>query len=107
MGVASDCLFDFIYVISGAGHNNPAFLWSLGTSATCVCVEFRGIPAGIYIAEVMDKPSEPNPVEKFFEEWRKQICPLCEFPLELQQREPLLWLCPMCRKWFDGELKKE
>jgi hypothetical protein len=67
---------------------------------------FRFGPAGIYNGFAMNKPSDPTPVEKFFDEWRQQICPLCEFPLEMQQREPLMYFCPMCRKFFDEELKK-
>ena len=33
-------------------------------------------------------------------------CPACSTPLELQLREPLVYWCAMCRKWFDGELKR-
>jgi ribosomal protein L37AE/L43A len=53
-----------------------------------------------------DKPqAEPTPVEVFLIDWRSRICPLCQEPLDLQQRNPLLWFCAMCRKWFNGEMK--
>jgi hypothetical protein len=52
-------------------------------------------------------PKPPTPADIFFEEWRNRICPVCSYPLDLQQKMsgPILWLCPMCRKWFDEELK--
>lgn len=54
----------------------------------------------------MAEPKEPTPVEEFFDERRRQICPVCENPLDLQQREPLLWFCAMCRKWFNEKLER-
>jgi hypothetical protein len=54
-----------------------------------------------------DKPPKPpTPADLLFEEWRNSICPICEYPLDLQQRDPLLWFCAMCRKWFDGKLER-
>jgi hypothetical protein len=51
-------------------------------------------------------PKPPTPADLFFEEWRSLICPTCEHPLDLQLRDPWTWWCAMCRKWFDGDLKK-
>jgi hypothetical protein len=51
-------------------------------------------------------PKPPTPADLLFEEWRSLICHACSTPLDLQQRDPLLWFCALCRKWFDGELKK-
>lgn len=51
-------------------------------------------------------PKPPAPAEQFFEEWRNSICPLCSQPLDLQQRDPLLWFCAMCRKWFNEKLER-
>ena len=45
--------------------------------------------------------------EIFFAEWRRQSCPVCQEPLDLQGCNPLLWICAMCRKWFDGDLKRK
>jgi uncharacterized protein YbaR (Trm112 family) len=45
-------------------------------------------------------------MDKYFTEWRKLICPICKNPLDLQQRDPPLWFCAMCKKWFDEELKR-
>jgi len=36
----------------------------------------------------------------------KPPCPTCSAPLEPQQREPLVFWCGHCRKWFDRELQK-
>jgi hypothetical protein len=33
-------------------------------------------------------------------------CPICSMPLDPQQREPRAYWCALCRKWFDGDLKK-
>jgi len=41
-----------------------------------------------------------------FDEWRKLICPIYESPLDMQRANPILWLYAMCRKWFDGEMKR-
>jgi ribosomal protein L37AE/L43A len=54
----------------------------------------------------MAEPNEPTPVEEFIADWRKLICPTCENPLDLQQRDPPLWFCAACKAWFDGELKR-
>ena len=34
------------------------------------------------------KPREATPVDKFFDDWRSRICPLCSAPLYLQFRNP-------------------
>jgi hypothetical protein len=54
----------------------------------------------------MTKPTEPTPADKLFDEWRKLICPICEKPLDLQQRDPLLWFCAACRRWFNEKLER-
>src|SRR5262249_4326809 len=36
----------------------------------------------------------------------KPACPTCSAQLEPQQREPLVFWCANCRKWFYGDLKK-
>ena len=34
------------------------------------------------------------------------LCPICHAtPLDLQSREPWLWFCAWCRKWFDEQLR--
>jgi hypothetical protein len=32
--------------------------------------------------------------------------PVCSTPLDLQRRGPLVYRRAICRKWFDGELKR-
>jgi hypothetical protein len=64
------------------------------------------VTAGIYNGFAMNKPSDLTPVEKFFDEWRRLICPICDYPQDIQQREPILWLCAMCRKWFNEKLER-
>jgi hypothetical protein len=54
----------------------------------------------------MPEPKDPTPVDKYFAEWRKLLCPICENPLDLQQRDPPLLFCAMCRAWFDAQLKR-
>jgi hypothetical protein len=51
------------------------------------------------------KQTDPTPVEVFIAEWRSLICPQCQQPLDMQQRDPVLWLCAMCRKWFNEKLE--
>jgi hypothetical protein len=55
-----------------------------------------------------DKPKPPTPADLFFDEWRNSICPDCEYPLDLQRKAsgPILWLCAICRKWFNEKLEK-
>jgi len=56
-----------------------------------------------------NKPAKPpTPADEFFNEWRSLICPICEYPLDMQQKAsgPILWLCPMCRKWFNQQLER-
>jgi hypothetical protein len=36
----------------------------------------------------------------------KPPCPISSTPLDLQSREPLVYWCALCRKWFDGQLNK-
>jgi hypothetical protein len=36
----------------------------------------------------------------------KPPCPACSAPLDMQRREPLLWLCALCRKWFDRQTQR-
>src|SRR5262245_4569632 len=47
-----------------------------------------------------------TPMDKFFVDWRKMICPLCSGPLDFQFKLPVVWWCAICQKWFDGELKR-
>jgi len=38
----------------------------------------------------------------------KPLCPNtnCAYPLDMQQREPMVYWCALCRKWFDGGLNR-
>jgi hypothetical protein len=58
----------------------------------------------------MTEPNEPakpsTPMDEFIADWGKSVCRTCDNPLDLQQREPLLLFCPICLKWFDGELER-
>jgi ribosomal protein L37AE/L43A len=54
----------------------------------------------------MTEPNEPAPLDRLVADWRNQVCPICQEPLDLQQREPMLWFCAMCRKWFDEKLER-
>jgi ribosomal protein L37AE/L43A len=54
----------------------------------------------------MPEPNDdPTPLDLLIADWRSQVCPVCQGPLDLQQREPMLWFCAMCRKWFDEKLE--
>lgn len=33
-------------------------------------------------------------------------CPACSTTLELQQHEPLVYWCAICRKWFNEKLER-
>jgi hypothetical protein len=53
------------------------------------------------------KPAKPpTPMDLLIADWRSRICPTCSAPLDLQQREPLLWFCAMCRKWLNEKLER-
>ena len=52
-------------------------------------------------------PAEPTPMEQFIADWRSQVCPICQAPLDLQFRRPaMLWWCAMCRKWFNEKMER-
>jgi hypothetical protein len=58
-------------------------------------------------AEMSTQPSQPA-ASAPAPDPSKPPCPTseCSYPLDLQQREPMVYRCAMCWKWFDGELKR-
>jgi hypothetical protein len=38
----------------------------------------------------------------------KPPCPTpnCSYPLDIQQHEPMMYRCAMCKTWFDGQMQK-
>jgi len=77
----------------------------------------QGVPIGaeserlqvvaLYNGKAMTETTKPpTPLDKLIADWRSRICPTCSAPLDLQQREPLLWFCAMCRKWFNEKMER-
>jgi hypothetical protein len=62
----------------------------------------------LYNREAMAEPKPPTPLDLLIADWRSRICPICEHPLDLQQKAtgPILWLCAMFRKWFNEKLER-
>jgi len=54
----------------------------------------------------MTEPNEPTPADLLIADWRSRICPICETPLDLQSRDPWIWWCALCRKWFNEKLER-